>query len=56
VDDKAVLIEENEDGTIITIKMNRLSKKNALNFDLMVGLQKAIDKVERTNARVVIIT
>jgi enoyl-CoA hydratase/carnithine racemase len=56
VDDKAVLIEENEDGTITTIKMNRLDKKNAMNYDLMVGLQKAIDKVERTDARVVIIT
>jgi len=56
VDDKAVLIEENEDETITTIKMNRLTKKNALNYDLMVGLQKAIDKVERTNTRVVIIT
>ena len=56
MDDKAVLIEENEDGTIVTIKMNRLDKKNAMNYDLMVGLQKAIDKVERTDARVVIIT
>ena len=51
-----VLIEENEDKTITTIKMNRLDKKNAMNFDLMVGLQEAIDKVERTNTRVVIIT
>ena len=51
-----VLIEENEEGTITTIKLNRLQKKNALNYDLMVGLLKAIDKVERTNSRVVIIT
>ena len=56
MNDNAVLIEENEDGTITTIKMNRLDKRNALNFDLLVGLQKAIDKVERTNTRVVIIT
>ncbi len=56
MDDKAVLIEESEDETITTIKLNRLSKKNAMNYDLMVELQKAIDKVERTNARVVIIT
>ncbi len=51
-----ILIEENEDKTILTIKLNRIDKKNALNYDLMVGLLNAIDKVERTNARVVIIT
>jgi len=54
--DDVILIEENEDKTIVTIKMNRLDKKNALNYDLMFGLLKAIDQVERTNARVVIIT
>ena len=54
--EEVVLIEESEDGTITTIKMNRLAKKNALNYDLMMGLQKAIDKVERSNTRVVIIT
>ena len=54
--ENVILIEENEDKTIITIKMNRLDKKNAMNYDLMVGLVKAIDKVERTNTRVVIIT
>ena len=51
-----ILIEESDDQTITTIKLNRLNKKNAFNYDLMVGLQKAIDKVERTDARVVIIT
>jgi len=51
-----VLIEENEDKTITTIRMNRLDKKNAIGYDMMVGLLDAIDKVERTNARVVIIT
>ena len=56
MDDKAVLIEENEDGTLTTIKLNRLDKKNAMNFDLMVGFQNAIDEVERTDTRVVIIT
>lgn len=56
MNENAVLIEENEDKTITTIKLNRLEKKNAMNYDLMVGLQKAIDKVERTDARVVIIT
>ena len=54
--EEVVLIEENEDGTITTIKMNRLAKKNALNYDLMMGLQKAIDKIERSNTRVLIIT
>ena len=54
--ENVVLVEENEDKTITTIKMNRLDKKNAINFNVMVGLQKAIDKVERTNTRVVIIT
>ncbi|MFX1500984.1 MAG: enoyl-CoA hydratase/isomerase family protein [Promethearchaeota archaeon] len=54
--EKIVLIEENKDKSIITIKMNRLDKKNALNYDLMRGLHNAIDKVERTNARVVIVT
>ncbi|MFX0008602.1 MAG: enoyl-CoA hydratase/isomerase family protein [Promethearchaeota archaeon] len=54
--ENAVLIEENEDKTIITITMNRLDKKNAMNYDIMVGLHKAIEKVERTNARVIIIT
>ncbi len=52
----AILIEENEDKTVTTIKMNRLAKKNAIGYDMMVGLLDAIDKVERTNARVVIIT
>ena len=53
---EAVLIEENEDKSIVTIKMNRLDKKNAMNYELMLGLEKALDQVERTNARVVIIT
>lgn len=54
--ENTVLIEESEDGTITTIKMNRLAKKNAINYDLMVGLQNAIDKIERSDTRVVIIT
>ncbi|MFW9820213.1 MAG: enoyl-CoA hydratase/isomerase family protein, partial [Candidatus Thorarchaeota archaeon] len=54
--ENVVLIEENEDKTIVTITMNRLDKKNAMNYDIMVGLHKAIEKVERTNARVIIIT
>ncbi len=51
-----VVIEENEDKTIITIRMNRLEKKNAINYDMLVGLRDAFDKVERTGARAVIIT
>ncbi len=54
--EKVVLIEENEDKTITTIKMNRPDKKNAINFDMLVGLNDAFDKIERTNTRVVIIT
>ena len=54
--DNVVLIEENEEKTITTIKLNRVDKKNAINYDVMVEFQKAIDKVERSNARVVIIT
>ena len=56
MNNEVVLIEENEDKTITTIKLNRLDKKNAINYDVMVGFQKAIDQVERSNARVVIIT
>ena len=54
--EKVIIIEENEDGTITTIKMNRLAKRNAFNYDLMVGLRDAIDKIEKTKTRVVIIT
>jgi enoyl-CoA hydratase/carnithine racemase len=54
--EKAILIEENENQTITTIKMNRVDKKNAMNYDIMAGLLDAIDKVERTKARVVVIT
>ena len=51
-----VLVEENEDKTVVTIKMNRLDKRNALNYELFDGLEKAIDKVQDTKARVVILT
>ncbi|GAH73603.1 unnamed protein product, partial [marine sediment metagenome] len=56
MNEKAVLIEENEDGRITTIKLNRPEKKNAMNYDILVGLQNAIDKIERSKTRVVIIT
>lgn len=51
-----VLIETDDEKKITTIKMNRLKKKNALNFDLYMGIQKAIEEVERSDARVVILT
>jgi len=51
-----ILVEENEDKTITTIKFNRLEKRNAMNLDLLVNFQKAIDKIERSKTRVVIIT
>jgi enoyl-CoA hydratase/carnithine racemase len=53
---EAIIIEENEDKTITTVTLNRLDKKNAMNYDIMMGLQDAIDKIERTKTRVVIIT
>ncbi|TXT63503.1 MAG: 3-hydroxypropionyl-coenzyme A dehydratase [Promethearchaeota archaeon] len=53
---EAIIIEENEDKTITTVTLNRLDKKNAMNYDIMRGLQDAIDKIERTKTRVVIIT
>ena len=51
-----VEIEENEDKTITTIRMNNLAKKNAFGVPLAMALREAFDKVERTDARVVIIT
>lgn len=51
-----VLIETDDEKKVTTIKMNRLKKKNALNFDLYTGIQKAIEEVERSDARVVILT
>lgn len=51
-----VIVEENEEQTIITIKMNRLDKRNALNWDLIYGLEDAIEKAEQSKARVIIIT
>jgi len=51
-----VLIEENEDKTIMTIKMNHMAKRNALGYNMIVGIQDAIDNIERSKTRVVIIT
>ena len=51
-----VIIEENEDKTITTIRMNNLAKKNAFGVQMAIALRDAFDKVERSNARVVILT
>jgi len=51
-----VVIEENEDKTITTIRMNNLAKKNAFGVPLAMALREAFDKVERSDARVVILT
>ncbi len=56
MDSNIILVEENEDKTITTITFNRLEKKNAMNLDLLVNFQNAIDKIERSKTRVVIIT
>ena len=51
-----MLIEENEEGTITTLKLNRMDKKNAFNIDLFNAFKEAIQKVGQTNTRVVVIT
>ncbi|MFX1345787.1 MAG: enoyl-CoA hydratase/isomerase family protein [Promethearchaeota archaeon] len=53
---KFVLVEENEDQTITTIKLNRLEKRNALNWELINNLEDAIEEAERSKTRVIIIT
>ena len=54
--EKIVVIEENEDKTITTIRMNNIAKKNAFGVPLAMALRDAFDEVERTDTRVVIIT
>ena len=51
-----VLVEENEDQTITTIKLNRLEKKNAINWDVLNGLEKAIEDAEQSKTRAIILT
>lgn len=51
-----ILIEENEDKTITTIRMNRLEKKNAFDYAMFEGLSNAITKVGQSDTRVVILT
>ena len=51
-----VLIEENEDQSVTTIRLNRPEKKNALNNEMLAEINEAIDKVVLSKSRVVIIT
>jgi 3-hydroxypropionyl-coenzyme A dehydratase len=51
-----VLVEENEEKTITTIKLNRLAKRNALNWNVINGLEEAIEKAEGSKTRVIVIT
>ena len=51
-----VLIEENEEGTISTLKLNRMNKKNAFNTELLIAFKEAIQKVGQSDTRVIIIT
>lgn len=51
-----VLVEENENQTITTIKLNRLEKKNAINWEVLYGLENAIEEAERSKTRVIILT
>lgn len=51
-----VIVEENEEQTITTIRLNRLEKRNALNWEVINGLEEAIEEAERSKTRVIIIT
>ncbi|MFX1375749.1 MAG: enoyl-CoA hydratase/isomerase family protein [Promethearchaeota archaeon] len=51
-----ILIEENEEQTITTIKLNRLEKKNAINWEVLYGLERAIEEIEQSKTRVIILT
>ena len=51
-----VLIEENEEGTITTLKLNRMNKKNAFNTELLIAFKEAIQKVGQSDTRVIVIT
>jgi enoyl-CoA hydratase/carnithine racemase len=55
-DKNAVLVDENEETEITTITLNRPKVRNAINSDIFLGLQDAIDKIVSSKTRVVIIT
>ena len=52
----AVLVDENPETEITTITLNRPKVRNAINSDIFLGLQDAIDKIVSSKTRVVIIT
>ncbi|MHA1254360.1 MAG: enoyl-CoA hydratase/isomerase family protein [Promethearchaeota archaeon] len=52
----AVLVEESEDGTITTIKLNRPKVRNAINDEMFIGLTEAVEKIVPSKSRVVVIT
>jgi methylglutaconyl-CoA hydratase len=43
-------------GNLATIKLNRPDKRNAISTPMMAELQTALDEIEKTHARVVILT
>ncbi|MHA1380765.1 MAG: enoyl-CoA hydratase/isomerase family protein [Candidatus Helarchaeota archaeon] len=51
-----ILLEKDEERNITTIRMNRLKKKNALNFAMFDGIKNAIEEIEQSDTRVVILT
>ncbi|MHA1298984.1 MAG: enoyl-CoA hydratase/isomerase family protein [Candidatus Helarchaeota archaeon] len=51
-----ILVEMDDEQKIATIRMNRLKKKNALNFAMFDGIKNAIDQIEKTDVRVVVLT
>lgn len=51
-----VLIKRDEEKSISTIQLNRLNKKNALNYEMYIAINNAIDEVEQDDSRVIIIT
>jgi enoyl-CoA hydratase/carnithine racemase len=44
------------DGNLATITLNRPEKRNAISTQMMAELQTALDEIERSHARVGILT
>jgi methylglutaconyl-CoA hydratase len=53
-DDKTLLLSES--AGVATITFNRPEKRNAVSFELVADLMRALDEVERSTANVLIIT
>src|SRR5258708_36633706 len=51
---ETVLLESS--GHVATITLNRPDKRNSINTRMIADLQTALDAVEKTNARVVVLT